>query len=53
MPGSLAHAALLLEMSETADPPCLKALTPVLRRLARRGRERAVDAVLVERYVRF
>jgi quercetin dioxygenase-like cupin family protein len=53
IPRNLVHTALLVELGETRPAGPLRALTQLLRLLARWGRRRGVDAVLVERYVRY
>jgi quercetin dioxygenase-like cupin family protein len=53
MPKNLVHAALLMQMGEMRVGGPMRALTPFLGLLARWGRRRGADAVLVERYVRY
>ena len=53
IPRSLIHTAVLMDMGEMRVAGALRALTPLLRLLGRWGRRRGVDALLVERYVRY
>lgn len=53
IPKSLVHAGLLMQMGEMRVTGPMRALTPLLGLLARWGRRRGADAVLIERYVRY
>jgi quercetin dioxygenase-like cupin family protein len=53
VPRNLIHAAVLGDMAEIRIAGAMRALTPLLKLLARWGRRRGADAALVERYVRF
>jgi quercetin dioxygenase-like cupin family protein len=53
IPRNLVHAALLLQMGELRVAGPMRALTPLLGLLARWGRRRGSDALLVGRYVRY
>jgi quercetin dioxygenase-like cupin family protein len=53
IPRNLTHAAVLMDMGEIRVAGRIRLLTPLLELLARRGRRRGVDALLVERYVRY
>ena len=50
VPRSLAHAALLLELSDTEPTGAGRLLVPALRALARRARAEGVERRLVARY---
>jgi quercetin dioxygenase-like cupin family protein len=53
VPRNLVQAAVLGDMAEIRVGGAMRALTPVLKLLARWGRRRGVDAALVERYVSY
>jgi quercetin dioxygenase-like cupin family protein len=53
IPRSLVQTAVLMDMGELRIAGAFRMLTPLLRVLARWGRRRGVDALLVERYVRY
>jgi quercetin dioxygenase-like cupin family protein len=53
IPKSLVQAAVLMDMGELRVPGLLRLLVPLLKVLGRWGRRRGVDALLVERYVRY
>jgi quercetin dioxygenase-like cupin family protein len=53
IPKNLVHAAVLMDMGEMRVSGPIRLLVPLLKLLARWGRRRAVDAALIERYVRY
>jgi quercetin dioxygenase-like cupin family protein len=53
VPRNLIQAAVVGDMAEIRVVGLMRALTPVLKLLARWGRRRGVDAALVERYVSY
>jgi quercetin dioxygenase-like cupin family protein len=50
IPKKFAHLALLLDLTDTRLPGLLSLLNPVIKRGARRARQKGIDKELIERY---
>lgn len=52
LPKSMAHMALLIELSDTGVPGLFSAIAPIMRMIAERARRKGVERQLIERYCR-
>jgi quercetin dioxygenase-like cupin family protein len=50
IPKSIAHLALILDLTDTRLPGLLSLLNPIIRSSARRARKKGIDKALFERY---